>query len=295
MMKTRWIALVLPVLLLLAACSSPAATPPEAQQGSVSGIVIDATMNGLTIEAEDGNSYRFATEGVEVTGADSIALQDEVTISYNGELTAGNDNKATATRITVTASAQPGSSVPQQGSVSGLVIDATMNGLTIEAEDGNSYHFATEGVEVTGADSIALQDEVTISYNGELTAGNDNKATATRITITASAQPGSSVPQQASSTGQQESSSVESPAPGLSEAEDDSVYTLDGTVENATEETLSVSDATGVIYLFSIVGAEVTPGTGALVPGAEVTIYYKGELYSKPEVQDVTVSRVVVG
>lgn len=73
----------------------------------------------------------------------------------------------------------------------------------------------------------------------------------------------------------------------------DGATSIVGTVEDATMNTLVMSDATGVIYTFSTGGAEIV-GDGGIVIGATVTVYFEGTIQPTDETQQVTVTKIEV-
>lgn len=84
-------------LVILARDGIPAApAPPEPSESGINetlpvqtlqGTLTDATMNTLTVQAVDGSSYTFGTEGVELaTGEDGLLIGEAVTITYRGDL-----------------------------------------------------------------------------------------------------------------------------------------------------------------------------------------------------------------
>lgn len=83
-------------LVILARDGIPAApAPPEPSESGINetlpvqtlqGTLTDATMNTLTVQAVDGSSYTFGTEGVELaTGEDGLLIGEAVTITYRGD------------------------------------------------------------------------------------------------------------------------------------------------------------------------------------------------------------------
>lgn len=101
------------------------------------------------------------------------------------------------------------------------------------------------------------------------------------------------------------SSSVSQPAPAADDTDSsqaaptggtpsEGADTITGTVEDASMNTLYLSDATGVIYLFSTEGVEIEGGADGLEVGDTVTVSFEGTIQPTDQMQDVTVTSVVV-
>lgn len=236
-------------------------------ENSIDGTVYDAAMNTLSIETGNGARYVFSTEGALIeAGGDGLVIGDSVTVYYTGDLVEGQEAQTvTVTRVVVT-------SLPaqQDQSVVGVVTDATMNTLTIELANGATYTFSTGDAEMdTGADGLLVGDTVTVYYQGELAVDQQvQTVTVTRVEVTA--QPVSSQETQATST-------------------------IEGTVIDASMNTMTIATAAGEEYTFSTMDAEIDPGTNGIVIGAPVTVTYAGTLVDGEEgEQPVTVVKVVV-
>lgn len=78
--------------MLLAACT--AAESPDGN--TVTGEVVDATMNTLTIKTDDGQELTFMTEGADTSGlSNGLTVGEEVTVTYDGDIE-GTDTSNTA-------------------------------------------------------------------------------------------------------------------------------------------------------------------------------------------------------
>lgn len=88
------------------AATEEAATAEAAEAGTVTGIVTDAAMNSLMIQAEDGSFYMFSKEDTtKVNCTDGILLGNVVDVAYTGTQDAGDAVAVEINDSTVTAKA----------------------------------------------------------------------------------------------------------------------------------------------------------------------------------------------
>lgn len=76
--------------------SLPHSTPEEKQ---VSGTIVDATMNTITIETMEGMQLSFGTADADKSDASGLLLGSRVTIYYVGEIEGEDTSNAVVTRI----------------------------------------------------------------------------------------------------------------------------------------------------------------------------------------------------
>lgn len=278
----------------------------DGQPVILAGTVDDATMNSLTLKTADNKLYVFPIDGVPVAGADGLLAGDSVEVSYTGTLTEDSANVQEVTVNSITVTSEPASSAaqsqapvvpaqppapapnpnPPEGYVAGSVVDATMNTTAIQSVYGTEYLFDTADITAENADGIIVGDDIAVYYAGTLNdslgGGSVQPVTVERVVVTGIVAPPAPAPAPASQSA--------APAPVA-----DEVKTLEGTVDISDGDgTFMMSDATGVDFRFSLLGAVVHSGDGGIDAGDYVTVYYVGDLYDKPDVQNVSVTEVVV-
>lgn len=90
----------------LSGCSS------EEKTGRVSGEIIDATMNTLTLVTGQGDTLSFGTLDAEREAPDGILLGDTATVYFHGEVS--GDRMLPAFRLTVSPASRPGKEGPEE-------------------------------------------------------------------------------------------------------------------------------------------------------------------------------------
>ena len=65
------------------------------QEQSISGTVIDATMNTVTIKTASGDEITFPTEDANMSNAQDIMIDDELTVYYSGTINGTDISNAT--------------------------------------------------------------------------------------------------------------------------------------------------------------------------------------------------------
>lgn len=248
-------------------------------ESPVSGTVVDATMNTITIETTDGKTFSFGTEDAVVEGEGGILLGAEVTIYFEGTLDESKqqqDVKVGTIEVTK-AGGPPQNPNPSVDYIAGTVSDATMNSLEIETIYGEKYRFDIDGVPMETAPSgLVLGETVAVYYTGALVKGSGDvqPVTVTKLSVVGGA------PSQGTNV--------------VASTPEGEVKVIEGTIDVVDAGTFMMSDATGVEYLFSIEGAVIQAGSAGLQVGDYVSVYYIGTVAGSPDVQPVTVTQVVV-
>ena len=115
---------------------APAVKPgdyPEEQYQSVSGTVVEASMNTLTVNV-NGQIYTVNIMDAAHEYANGIQTGNTVTITYAGDL-------ASPDAVIARVRDQDPNTAAQTSVYTGIIVDATMNTVTIELEDGASVTF----------------------------------------------------------------------------------------------------------------------------------------------------------
>ncbi len=198
------------VLLLLTAASlvftlcacggekpDPSPTPTPATEGTApapvsevkTGIVIEASMHTLTIEAKDGSTYAFVVDDNTRFEGEAENLGDTVSVEYEGEY----QQDAAAKSVKVVEAAKEGtvSVVPEATDakptgasgpdtikyITAVVKDASMNSLTVSWMDKDYLILRDDNTTVDGA--MEIGNTVRIFHYGDIADG----VTALRIDV----------------------------------------------------------------------------------------------------------------
>lgn len=160
----------------------------------ISGTVIEYIEGSrLVIEGSaDGEYYYFSAENAVVSNSADIEEGDMVTVTYTGDLE--GDDLVPATRISVSSSAgsssggtsgnnvsdgngsgsgSSGSGFSSSGTdkISGTVVSASMNTVTIRTSSGTRYTFSTIDADMASAGDLSEGTAVTLYYTGDLSEG----------------------------------------------------------------------------------------------------------------------------
>lgn len=109
--------------------------PDTSVQQKIIGTVVDASMNTLTITAEDGQRYTLNIMDAQHEYANGIQTGNIVTITYEGNL---SDMENV---IVVKVQDEDPNTAAQNAVYEGTIIDGTMNTVTIETDDGAMMTF----------------------------------------------------------------------------------------------------------------------------------------------------------
>lgn len=139
----------------------------------------------LVIESSaDGENYYFSVEEAVVSDSADIEEGNMVTVTYTGDIE--GDDLVPATRITVNSS---GSSISGSGTsgsstsnstsgngfgadrISGTVVEASMNTVTIRTSSGTRYTFSTIDAEMNVTGELQEGTDITLYYTGDLSEG----------------------------------------------------------------------------------------------------------------------------
>ena len=144
--------------ILLAACGSGASEEPENDSADslsiLTGILIEASSNTITIQSPDGTTYMFGVDGNTIIEG-SEYLGNTLSVSFFGEYTSGIiavsiktivqvDHDATPDKgyITEPDAPQPREPAPEDETIwymTGTVVDISENSLHLLYEDGKTY------------------------------------------------------------------------------------------------------------------------------------------------------------
>lgn len=156
----------------------------EETKGSYTGVIADATMNSITVSGSDGRELTFSTgEGSEVNQFEGLEIGQTVTVEYVGSVENDDASGVTVTTITVDTNAEQGPGEGQSGGIiSGTVVEASMNSVSIVNDNGQQIDFSlNDGTQIDLADGIVENQRITVEYVGQLNGTDASSVTVTRV------------------------------------------------------------------------------------------------------------------
>jgi len=262
------IILVLVLGLVLTACSDgttadPVASEPDDSLSTKTGVLIEASMHVVSIQAPDGSTYTFGVnDDTDIQGSE--LLGNTISVSYMGEYSSG---VIAVSIITITevdhesstgkgSTDDPGAPQPKEPSSSdetiwymtGTVKDASMNQIQLLYEDGHTYTVLKD-------DNTKVDEGITVGctarvfHKGRMVDG----MVATEIHL------------------------ISDSPPAAPHDDPDTIWYLTGTVTDASMNQLQLLyDDGGTTY--TILKDDDTRTDPGIVVGSIVRVYHKGHL-----------------
>ncbi len=168
---------------------TPTVTQQAVSETVKTGVVIEASMHNLTIEAMDGSTYSFISDDSTEFIGSSENLGDTVSVEFDGEYQeyilakkiqvvekADENVSASAVEVTETTdekssagSAQSESKSAAPKYITGTVTDASMNNITVEWNGRNYTILKTDKTTVEG--DVAVGATVRVYHTGDIADG----------------------------------------------------------------------------------------------------------------------------
>jgi len=264
------IILVLSLAMMLAACDddenkagSGDADDPVETTSTKTGVLIEASMHVMSIQAPDGTTYTFGiNDNTTVEGSE--LLGNTMSVTYRGEYTSGvmAITVTTVTEVDHASSDGKGSTsdpgAPQQKDppgeeesiwyLTGTVTDVSMNQLQLLYEDGTTYTVLKNDDTKTD-EGIVVGCIARVFHKG----GLKNGMVATEIHFIGAG-----------------------PSSGQSGSDDDILWYMTGTVTDVTMNELQLLYEDGNTY--TIIKDDNTKTDEGITVNATVRIFHKGEL-----------------
>jgi len=260
------IALILVLMLALVACGSDEVEEPAESISTKTGVLVEASMHVVSIQAPDGTTYTFGIDdNTKIEGSE--VLGNTVSVTYAGEYASGI---IAISITTVTEAAQtsdsggkgstdaPGAPQPSNPPaaqeklwyITGTVQDVSMNQLQLLYEDGNTYTVLKDDNTKTD-EGIVVGCVARVFHKGSIKDG----MLATEIQfISASPQDGG----------------------GTSSTEDGGIMYLTGTVTDASMNSLQLLYEDGKTY--TIIKDDNTKTDEGIEVGSTVRVFHVGVL-----------------
>ncbi|MGI5960178.1 MAG: hypothetical protein ACOX60_12300 [Massiliimalia sp.] len=156
---------------------------PE-EKGSYTGVIVDATMNSITVEGSDGKELTFSTgEDSDINQFEGLEIGQAITIEYQGTIENDDASGVLVTRIQVEKDAQQGPDDSQSGGViSGTVVEASMNSVSIVNANQQQIDFSlNDDTQIDLPEGIMENQKITVEYVGQLNGTDASGVTVKRI------------------------------------------------------------------------------------------------------------------
>lgn len=231
------------------------------------------TWDGTSGHVDNGVVHAVVTPGVNNYGDGNISLEcapvnkngsihvpasffekvlDISCVEDNGEITCAKIIGANLLPSRPVASGEsiPATTAPAEATedmeyktINGSVIDATMHGVTIRTADGTEMHFGYPEADPNTINDIMLDGTIMVTYTGEIT-GTDTTGVEIVSIESATGKPG--------------------------------VYSIEGTIKDATMNGVTIETATGREMHFGTEDVNTTGGNGLII-GTKIAIMFTGE------------------
>ena len=145
----------------------------QTEEQSVSGTVGDGTsMNVLEIALKDGASESFPLMGVDVSGISGLTVGNPVRVFYAENAAAPAAYRRVVTRVEEADTEQE---------ISGTIVDASMNTLASQTDEGQELTFGTEDADKSKCGGLETGSRVTVFYTGTMDGTDTSGVTVLRL------------------------------------------------------------------------------------------------------------------
>lgn len=168
------------MLFSFAACSSETDSSSDTNQNNVETVTTDEESGAdSTEETTDETDSETDADATDETGTDAT---DETGTDATDET--GTDATGT-TDETASDSAEETAGTAEQQTITGTILDATMNTVTIQTEDGEELSFSIpDDADETEVDGMTVGDTLEITYTGTIDGTDTSGATVVKLVQT---------------------------------------------------------------------------------------------------------------
>ena len=183
-MKNLFAALLASLMLFsFAACSSETDSSSDTNQSNVETVTTDEESGSdSTEETTDETDSETAADATDETGTDASdeTGSDETGSDQTDETGSSETGSATNTGV-YTGTADPA----EEQTITGTILDATMNTVTIQTEDGEELSFSIpDDADETEVDGMTVGDTLEITYTGTIDGTDTSGATVVKLVQT---------------------------------------------------------------------------------------------------------------
>lgn len=171
------------MLFSFAACSSETDSSSDTNQSNVETVTTDEESGSdSTEETTDETDSETAADATDETGSDASdeTGSDETGSDQTDETGSSETGSATNTGV-YTGTADPA----EEQTITGTILDATMNTVTIQTEDGEELSFSIpDDADETEVDGMTVGDTLEITYTGTIDGTDTSGATVVKLVQT---------------------------------------------------------------------------------------------------------------
>ncbi len=171
------------MLFSFAACSSETDSSSDTNQSNVETVTTDEESGSdSTEETTDETDSETAADATDETGTDASdeTGSDETGSDQTDETGSSETGSATNTGV-YTGTADPA----EEQTITGTILDATMNTVTIQTEDGEELSFSIpDDADETEVDGMTVGDTLEITYTGTIDGTDTSGATVVKLVQT---------------------------------------------------------------------------------------------------------------
>lgn len=171
------------MLFSFAACSSETDSSSDTNQSNVETVTTDEESGSdSTEETTDETDSETAADATDETGTDASdeTGSDETGSDQTDETGSSETGSATNTGV-YTGTADPA----EEQTITGTIVDATMNTVTIQTEDGEELSFSIpDDADETEVDGMTVEDTLEITYTGTIDGTDTSGATVVKLVQT---------------------------------------------------------------------------------------------------------------
>ena len=166
------------MLFSFAACSSDTDNSSDTNQSNVETVTTDEESGSdSTEETTDETDSETGDDATDETGTDT---SEETSTDATDETGSNETGSATSTGV-YTGTADPA----EEQTITGTIVDATMNTVTIQTEDGEELSFSIpDDADETEVDGMTVGDTLEITYTGTIDGTDTSDATVVKLVQT---------------------------------------------------------------------------------------------------------------
>lgn len=166
------------MLVSFAACSSDTDNSSDTNQSNVETVTTDEESGSdSTEETTDETDSETGDDATDETGTDT---SEETSTDATDETGSNETGSATSTGV-YTGTADPA----EEQTITGTIVDATMNTVTIQTEDGEELSFSIpDDADESEVDGMTIGDQLQITYTGAIDGTDTSGATVVKLVQT---------------------------------------------------------------------------------------------------------------
>ncbi|MEG1384081.1 MAG: SH3 domain-containing protein [Oscillospiraceae bacterium] len=170
----KFLALIMCLLIsstMLAGCSDSKASTVEGMLRAYSGGLLEMT-------ATNGNELVFDVSAATISTTHGMLAGDDISVTYTGKIKDSDTSKATAVAVN---DKTPADKEPDEHTIVGTLVNATMNTLMLKTEEYGELVFTTTNAKIDTINGFIIGNTIEITYIGEIFDGNTTGIQVVRV------------------------------------------------------------------------------------------------------------------